>query len=148
LLQHDLFCLNDSDDDLQHSESLGLLSLSIALNSKQLGNKTIRELDLIRVQARGRKQLLRWLRYLKLAPSKRPNRVGVSLPSPEDGTGSSFRNVAFWNYLGFRTTNKVHNPSDSECFILHVLYPLPYSFLSWSRPKTVDESSFLYLSWK
>jgi hypothetical protein len=31
-----------------------------------------------------------------------PNRVGVSLPSPEDGNRSSFRNVVFSSYLEFR----------------------------------------------
>jgi hypothetical protein len=32
---------------------------------------------------------------LRLPLSKRPNRVGVSLPSPGDGNRSSFRNVVF-----------------------------------------------------
>jgi hypothetical protein len=35
------------------------------------------------------------------ALSKEPNRVGVSLPSPEDGNRSRFRNVVFSNYLEF-----------------------------------------------
>jgi hypothetical protein len=34
---------------------------------------------------------------LKLALSKGPNRVGVSLPSPEDGKRSSFRNTVFFS---------------------------------------------------
>jgi hypothetical protein len=37
-------------------------------------------------------QIAKWLR---LALSKRPNRVGVFLPSSEDGNRSSFRNDAF-----------------------------------------------------
>jgi hypothetical protein len=40
---------------------------------------------------------------LRLALSKGLNRIGVSLPSPEDGNRSSYRNVAFSNYLKFRT---------------------------------------------
>jgi hypothetical protein len=49
------------------------------------------------------------------ALSKGPNRVGVSLPSPEDGDRSSFRNVVFSRYLEFRTMDEAHKPSDSEC---------------------------------
>jgi hypothetical protein len=49
--------------------------------------------------------------------SKGPNRVGVSLPSPEDGNRSSFLNVVFLlSYLEVRAMNKVHKPSDSECY--------------------------------
>jgi hypothetical protein len=44
-----------------------------------------------------------------------PNGVGISLPSPEDGNRSSFRNVVFSRYLEFRTMDKVHKPSDLEC---------------------------------
>jgi hypothetical protein len=41
------------------------------------------------------------------------NTVGVSLPSPEDGNRSSFRNVVFL-YLEFWTMEKVQIPSDPE----------------------------------
>jgi hypothetical protein len=44
------------------------------------------------------------------------NRIGVSLPSPEEGNRSSFRNVVFYSYLEFRTMNKVQKPSDSDCY--------------------------------
>jgi hypothetical protein len=50
----------------------------------------------------------------RLALSKGHNKVGVSLPSPEGGNRSSFRNVVFSNYLEFRTMDKVQKPSDSE----------------------------------
>jgi hypothetical protein len=35
------------------------------------------------------------VQILRLAPFKRPNRVYVLLPSPEDGHRSSFRNTVF-----------------------------------------------------
>jgi hypothetical protein len=38
--------------------------------------------------------------------SKELTGVGVSLPSPEDGNRSSFRNVVFNSYLEFRTMYK------------------------------------------
>jgi hypothetical protein len=47
--------------------------------------------------------------------SKGPNRVYVSLPSPEKGNRSSFRNVVFW-YLEFQAMNKFQKPSSSECY--------------------------------
>jgi hypothetical protein len=50
------------------------------------------------------------MQWLKLALSERPKRVCVSLPSPEDGNRSSFRNVVFSMYLEFRTMDKVQNP--------------------------------------
>jgi hypothetical protein len=54
------------------------------------------------------------LRHWTLALSNGPSRVGVSFPSPEDGSRSSFRNVVFSSYLEFRTMDKVQKPSDSE----------------------------------
>jgi hypothetical protein len=50
------------------------------------------------------------LESLRLVLSKGSNRVGVSLPSPEDG----FRNVAFSSYLELRAVNEVLEPRDSE----------------------------------
>jgi hypothetical protein len=38
------------------------------------------------------------------------------LPSPEDGNRSSFQNIVYYNYLKFQTMDKVHGPSDSECY--------------------------------
>jgi hypothetical protein len=55
-----------------------------------------------------------WVQWLRLALSKGPNRVGLSLSSPEDGKRSSFRNIAFYSYLEFRTMDAVHKLSDSE----------------------------------
>jgi hypothetical protein len=39
------------------------------------------------------------------------DRVGVSSPSPEDGTRPSFRNEVFPIYLEFRTMDKVNKHS-------------------------------------
>jgi hypothetical protein len=60
-----------------------------------------------------RAQINQWT--WRLALSKGHNRVGVSLPSPEDGNRSSFRNVVFSSYLEFWTMHKAQKPSDSEC---------------------------------
>jgi hypothetical protein len=54
---------------------------------------------------------------VSLAFSKGPNRVGVSIPSSEDGNWSSFRNVVFSSYLEFRTMDNVHKPSHSKCIV-------------------------------
>jgi hypothetical protein len=54
-----------------------------------------------------------WIHW-KLTLSKGPIRVDVSVHSPEDGNRSSLRYVVFSSYLGFRTTGKVHKPSDSK----------------------------------
>jgi hypothetical protein len=51
----------------------------------------------------------------------KPNRVGVSLRSPEYGNRSSFRNVLFSSYLEFRTVGKVQKPSDSKGARLYCL---------------------------
>jgi hypothetical protein len=53
------------------------------------------------------------VQWLRLAPSKTTNRVGLPPLSPEDGNKSSFRNVVFL-YLEFRTMGTVQKPSDSE----------------------------------
>jgi hypothetical protein len=53
------------------------------------------------------------VRYLRLALSKGPNRVGISLPLPEDGNRPSFRNVVF-QYLEFRAMDKVQILGSSE----------------------------------
>jgi hypothetical protein len=52
---------------------------------------------------------------MRLALSKGPNKVGVSLPSPEDGNRSVSETLFFFRHLEFRTMNEVHKPSDSEC---------------------------------
>jgi hypothetical protein len=43
-----------------------------------------------------------------------PLRKSDSLPSPEDGNRSSFRNAVFSSYLEFRALDKGEKPSDSE----------------------------------
>jgi hypothetical protein len=60
---------------------------------------------------------------MRLALSKGLNRVGIFLPSPEDGNRFSFQNVVFSTCLEFRTMNKVHQPSDSGV-IDHLQNPL------------------------
>jgi hypothetical protein len=47
--------------------------------------------------------------------SEKPNRVGVSPPTPEDGNRSSFRNAVFY-FFEYLTVNKVRKPSNSECY--------------------------------
>jgi hypothetical protein len=43
-----------------------------------------------------------------------PNKLGVSLSSPEDGNRSSFRKVVFSGYLEFPTMDEVQIPSNSQ----------------------------------
>jgi hypothetical protein len=45
-----------------------------------------------------------------------PNRVGVSVPYPEEGSRSNFHNVVFYSYLEFQMVCKVHKINDSECY--------------------------------
>jgi hypothetical protein len=52
----------------------------------------------------------------RIALSKGPNIVGVSLPSPEHGNRFRFRNGVLSIYLEFRMTVKVQKPNDSERF--------------------------------
>jgi hypothetical protein len=47
-----------------------------------------------------------------------PNRLGVSLPSSEDGNKTSFRNVVFSIYLEFPTMYKVQKLSDSVLYTI------------------------------
>jgi hypothetical protein len=54
------------------------------------------------------------LQWLRLALSRWPNTVGVSLPSPEDRNRPSFRNVVFSSNLELRTMDKDHKSGDSE----------------------------------
>jgi hypothetical protein len=56
------------------------------------------------------------VQWLRLALSKGPNKVDVSLPSPEDRNRPSFRNIVFSTYLEFLTMAKIHKPSDSEWY--------------------------------
>jgi hypothetical protein len=53
---------------------------------------------------------------LRLALSKGPNRVGVSLPSLEDGNRYSLGHNVFYSYVDSQTLDKVQKPSDSECY--------------------------------
>jgi hypothetical protein len=55
------------------------------------------------------------IQWLRLDLTKGTNRVGVS-PWPENRNRSSFRNVIFSSYLEYRTMDRVHKPSVSECY--------------------------------
>jgi hypothetical protein len=70
-----------------------------------------------RLHVRGRRHLLCWVQWFSLACSQGTNRVGVSLPSPEDGSRSSFRKVVLPSYIEFWTMDKVQKPSDPECYV-------------------------------
>jgi hypothetical protein len=59
---------------------------------------------------------------LRLALSKGPNRVGVSLTSPAERKRSSFRNIVFSSYLEYRTMDKVYEHSDSEWTVLLTIF--------------------------
>jgi hypothetical protein len=50
---------------------------------------------------------------LRLAHSEGLNRVGVSLPSPEEGAGCSIRNVVFLLVFRIRTMYEIQKVSDS-----------------------------------
>jgi hypothetical protein len=68
---------------------------------------------------------------IEIAISKGPNRVDISLLSPENGNRPSSQNVEFCSYLEFWTMDRVHDPSDSEChFILsaaQIISSAPFS---------------------
>jgi hypothetical protein len=81
-----------------NSESLGLWTLSIVRNSKELQHTALRKLDLF--------------------PSS-GERTGTStvlgpIPSPEDGNRSSFRNVVFSSCFELQTMDKGCKLNDSE----------------------------------
>jgi hypothetical protein len=78
--------------------------------------------------------------WLRLALSKGPNRVSVSLPSLENGGSSSFRNVVFSIYLEFRTMNTVQKPNDSE----HSHCALPPLFILVCTAETTLTSFMSY----
>jgi hypothetical protein len=50
---------------------------------------------------------------LTLVPFEGPSRAGVSLPSPEDRNESNLQSVLFYNYLEFRSMDKVQKSGDS-----------------------------------
>jgi hypothetical protein len=50
---------------------------------------------------------------MRFALSEGPNKVGVSLLSPEDGNRSHFRNVVVSSYLELRTMDKVQKSNVS-----------------------------------
>jgi hypothetical protein len=59
---------------------------------------------------------------------KGPNRIGVSLPSPEDRNRYCSRNIVLPSYLEFRTVERVQESSDSE---YRIPSPEPFRFSSF-----------------
>jgi hypothetical protein len=113
-----------------NSESLDFWTLSIVRNSKQTENILFRKLDV---------SVFRWEEGTVIEVSFRGlNRVGVSLPSPEDGKRSSFRNVVFSSYLEFinpmilRITD-THNRSYGE-----ILWTRLWSFRLYTRKRGIS----------
>jgi hypothetical protein len=60
--------------------------------------------------------------WLRLAVSKGPNKIGASLPLPEDGNISSFQSNVFSSYLELKTKDKAHKPCNSEVNFIGTLY--------------------------
>jgi hypothetical protein len=89
-------------------------------SSKKLENTPLWKLNLFPCSDEGKEtptllaSLEREVEWLRLAISEGSNKVSISFPSPEDGNGSSFRNVVLPSYLEFRIRNKVLKHSDSE----------------------------------
>jgi hypothetical protein len=100
------------------SELLGSWTLFIVRNSKYLENTTSRKLDLFPSSGEGRETSDRLgpLEWLRLALSKGPNSVGVSIPTPYGVNRTSSHDTVVSSYLEFRTTDKVQKRSDSKCY--------------------------------
>jgi hypothetical protein len=60
--------------------------------------------------------------------SKRPNTLGVSIPTSEDRNRSSFRNVVFSSYLEFRTMKSRHRNPVTLNVIDHHQKPSDYTY--------------------
>jgi hypothetical protein len=82
------------------------------------------------------------VKWLRLAPSKGPNRVGISVLLPEGWNKSNFRNIVFSSYLEFRTMDEVHRSSHSD----YILYFIE-TFISNNYLTLSITVSFLF-SWK
>jgi hypothetical protein len=101
---------NPRPSGLQHSE---------LTNSKRLKHNVSVTGFRSCVQLRGGRHLFCWVLQIeqvqrfRLTLSNGPNKVDVSLPSPESRNRSSSRNVLLCSHLGFRATNKVHKPNNS-----------------------------------
>jgi hypothetical protein len=54
---------------------------------------------------------------LRLALPKKPKRIGVSFPSPEERNSYSLGNDSLFRYFEFRKMDQVRKISDSECYI-------------------------------
>jgi hypothetical protein len=74
----------------------------LGFSQKEMQTQHLRNCVCFRHQLREGRHLLFWVPEksldlcLTLALAKGPNRVGVSLPSPEDGNRYSFRNAVFF----------------------------------------------------
>jgi hypothetical protein len=93
-----LECIKGSDDVVQHSESLELRAVSTARNSKCKKTQHFGKPGLFLSSGEERETLNllgplgRDNFKLWILPTG-PNRVGISLPSPEEGNRPGFRNV-------------------------------------------------------
>jgi hypothetical protein len=88
-----------------------------------LENTTFRKLDTFPSSGEGEEDIysvgpLKKNHWLRLVLYKGPERVDVSLPSPEEEKRCSFRDVSFYSYLEYRTMDRVQKLSDSECYKL------------------------------
>jgi hypothetical protein len=116
------FCSNENLDVYLWTdifESLDFWTLSIDLNSKLLENQNVSIAGSVSVFRWGAGDTYQWLR---LAVSKEPNIVGVSLTSTEVRNWPSSRNFVFSSYLEFWTTDKIHK--SSACVKHHRRNPL------------------------
>jgi hypothetical protein len=81
---------------------------------------------------------------LRLALSKGLNRVGLFLSSPKDGNRSNFSKAVFSSYLEFWAMDKVHKPSDSECYTSTLEYFRIYLKILVAILFAKDSTSSLY----
>jgi hypothetical protein len=109
------------------SESLGFWTCFIFWNSKQRGCSVFQKLYLSPSSDEGKETptllglseranlnhwtITGWSRSVLI---KGPNKVDISLPSPEDGDRSSFQNIVFSSYLEFLTMDQVQKANDSK----------------------------------
>jgi hypothetical protein len=88
----------------------GLCSLFRVLSST-----TFQKMDLYPSSCEERETPNLLLQWLRSVVSKGPNRVGVSLPSPEDGQIQTPKRCVS-SSLEFHATNKVHKPNEHKCY--------------------------------
>jgi hypothetical protein len=90
---------------------------------------------------------------VRLALSKVPNILDVSLPSLEGSKRYNFRIVVFSSYLEFRAMNKVQTPSNSvfyqiafSDFLIKIVHVIYRTNMYQERPLLIFSFKFLKLS--